>query len=66
MTVSVGDVVRFANGEAKNDVGRVCKDNGFTVCVHFKAGGCVRVAKAALEPASGEAPECTGQCTEGC
>ena len=58
MTVSVGDVVRFADGGANGDLGRVCKDNGITVNVHFRAGGYLRVAKAALETTTGSAPEC--------
>ena len=66
MTIAVGDVVKFANGDAKGELGRVCKDNGITVCVHFKAGGCLRVAKGALEVTDGVAPECSGNCTEGC
>ena len=66
MSISVGDVVMFANGDAKGDVGRVCKDNGITVCVHFKNGGCLRVAKAALEVTNGPAPECSAECSGGC
>lgn len=62
MTVSVGDVVKFADGGAKGDLGRVCRDNGITVHVNFKSGGCLRVAKAALEPTTGNAPECTKDC----
>ena len=62
MTVSVGDVVQFADGGAKGDLGRVCKDNGITVNVHFRAGGCLRVAKAALEATNGSAPECDKNC----
>ena len=62
MTVSVGDVVTFADGGAKGDLGRVCKDNGITVHVHFRSGGCLRVAKAALEVANGNAPECDKNC----
>ncbi len=62
MTVSVGDVVKFANGDAKGELGRVCKDNGITVHVNFKAGGCLRVAKAALEATAGKAPECNKDC----
>lgn len=66
MSVAVGDVVKFANQGGKADLGRVCKDNGITVCVHFKSGGCLRVAKAALEVAEGNAPPCTDDCTGGC
>lgn len=62
MTVSVGDVVKFANMDAKSDFGRVCKDNGITVNVNFKSGGCLRVAKAALETTTGKAPECNKNC----
>lgn len=62
MTVSVGDVVRFANGGANGDLGRVCKDNGFTVNVNFRSGGCLRVAKAALETTTGSAPDCDKDC----
>ena len=66
MTISVGDVVRFANSDAKGDLGRVCKDNGITVCVHFKSGGCLWVAKGALEVTEGKAPDCSAECSEGC
>ena len=66
MSVSVGDVVKFANGAGTEDIGRVCKDNGITVCVHFKSGGCLRVAKAALEVTEGKAPACSEECTGGC
>ena len=64
MAVSVGDVVTFMDGGAKGDLGRVCKDNGITVNVHFRAGGCLRVAKAALEVANGNAPECDKNCAQ--
>lgn len=66
MTVEVGDIVRFKDSGPRAEIGRVCKDNGFTVCVYFKASGCLRVGKGDLEPASGKAPECTGPCREGC
>lgn len=62
MSVSVGDVVKFASMDAKSDLGRVCKDNGFTVNVNFKAGGCLRVAKSALEATTGKAPDCDKKC----
>ena len=63
MTISVGDVVRFTDGGAKGDLGRVCKDNGITVHVNFRSGGCLRVAKAALETTTGNAPECDKDCS---
>lgn len=66
MAISVGDVVRIANSDAKGDLGRVCKDNGITVCVHFKSGGCLRVAKGALEAIEGKAPDCSAECSGGC
>lgn len=66
MSIAVGDVVKFKEGGGKPDLGRVCKDNGITVCVHFKAGGCLRVAKGALEVTNGNAPECSEKCTGGC
>lgn len=66
MSVAVGDVVTFADSNAKGDLGRVCKDNGITVCVHFKSGGCLRVAKGALVVTNGNAPECSEKCKEGC
>lgn len=66
MSVSVGDVVRFTAQGAKSDLGRVCKDNGITVCVQFKSGGCLRVAKGALEVTTGSAPECSDKCKDGC
>ena len=68
MSVSVGDVVQFAGHGPKADIGRVCKDNGITVCVHFKSGGCLRVAKAALEvnPTAKGAPEVSEECASGC
>ncbi|NNG05926.1 MAG: hypothetical protein HKM95_17740 [Inquilinus sp.] len=66
MSVSVGDVVRFTSQGAKSDLGRVCKDNGITVCVEFKSSGCLRVAKGALEVTTGSAPECSEKCKSGC
>jgi len=66
MSISVGDVVKFSNASGKADLGRVCKDNGITVCVHFNAGGCLRVAKAALEVTSGPAPAVSEECSAGC
>ena len=66
MSVSVGDVVKFKDHGAKADLGRVCKDNGITVCVHFTSGGCLRVAKAALEVTSGNAPAVSEECSAGC
>lgn len=66
MSVAVGDVVVIANQGGKADPGRVCKDNGITVCVHFRSGGCLRVAKAALEVIDGNAPACSDECTGGC
>ena len=66
MSIAVGDVVKFANAGGKADLGRVCKDNGITVCVHFRSGGCLRVAKAALEVTDGAAPECSAECSGGC
>ena len=62
MTIAVGDVVKFADGGARGDLGRVCKDNGITVNVNFRSGGCLRVAKAALEATTGSAPECDKDC----
>ena len=62
MSISVGDVVKFANGGANGDLGHVCKDNGITVNVHFKSGGCLRVAKGALEVTTGKAPPCDKDC----
>lgn len=66
MSIAVGDVVRFTDADAKGDLGRVCKDNGITVCVHFKSGGCLRVAKGALEVTTGNAPDCSDACKDGC
>ena len=66
MSISIGDVVKFINADAKAEIGRVCKDNGITVCVHFKSGGCLRVAKAALEVTDGSAPACSDECSGGC
>ena len=66
MAVSVGDVVRFADTGSRGEIGRVCKDNGVTVCVQFARTGCLRVSKSDLEEASGKAPECSEKCKEGC
>ncbi len=66
MSVNIGDVVKFKDSGAKGEVGRVCKDNGVTVCVQFKSSGCLRVRKNDLEKASGKAPECSEACKAGC
>jgi uncharacterized protein YodC (DUF2158 family) len=66
MAVAVGDIVKFKGTGPKGEVGRVCKDNGITVCVQFKTSGCLRVGKDDLEQAMGDAPECSRQCKEGC
>ena len=66
MSVNVGDVVRFKSEGSKGELGRVCKDNGISVCVHFKASGCLRVLKDDLEATSGKAPECSAGCKEDC
>ena len=66
MSVNVGDVVRFKREGSKGELGRVCKDNGISVCVHFKASGCLRVLKDDLEATSGKAPECSAECKEDC
>ena len=66
MTIGLGDVVRFADSGPKGEIGRVCKDNGISVCVQFKDSGCLRVGKRDLEPADGNAPECSGGCKAGC
>jgi uncharacterized protein YodC (DUF2158 family) len=66
MSVSVGDVVKFADAGPKGEIGRVCKDNGITVCVQFATSGCLRVGKGDLEVTTGSAPECTLQCKAGC
>ena len=66
MAINVGDVVRFSDTGPKGEIGRVCKDNGISVCVQFQSSGCLRVGKADLEVADGRAPECSQQCKEGC
>ena len=66
MSVNVGDVVRFKSEGSKGELGRVCKDNGISVCVHFKSSGCLRVLKDDLEATSGKAPECSAECKEDC
>lgn len=66
MSVNVGDVVRFKSEGTKGELGRVCKDNGISVCVHFKSSGCLRVLKDDLEATSGKAPECSAACKEDC
>lgn len=66
MTINVGDVVRFKDAGSRSEVGRVCKDNGVSVCVHFGTTGCLRVSKRVLEPATGKAPECDDPCRSGC
>ena len=66
MTVNVGDIVKFKDSGPKGEIGRVCKDNGISVCVQFKSTGCLRVSKSDLEITSGKAPECSDKCKEGC
>ena len=66
MSIGVGDVVRFKDTGSGGEIGRVCKDNGVSVCVQFKTSGCLRVAKRDLEVTSGKAPECSQECKEGC
>ena len=66
MSVNVGDVVRFKSEGSKGELGRVCKDNGISVCVHFKSSGCLRVLKDDLEATAGKAPECSAACKEDC
>ena len=66
MAISVGDIVKFKDASSKGEVGRVCKDNGISVCVHFHSTGCLRVSKRDLEPASGKAPDCDEPCRTGC
>lgn len=66
MSVSVGDIVKFRDSGRKGEIGRVCRDNGFTACVQFKRTGCLRVSKDDLEEATGKAPDCSQQCTDGC
>ena len=65
MPVAVGDIVRFKDSGPKSEIGRVCKDNGLTVCVQFASSGCLRVGKADLEVTDGKAPECSQKCKEG-
>lgn len=66
MAVNVGDIVKFQDTGAKGEVGRVCKDNGISVCVQFKSSGCLRVSKSDLEVTTGKAPECSDACKAGC
>ena len=66
MSVNVGDVVRFKSEGSKGELGRICKDNGISVCVHFKTSGCLRVLKDDLETTAGKAPECSAECKEDC
>ncbi len=66
MSVVIGDVVTFKGSGPKGEIGRVCKDNGITVCVQFKSSGCLRVGKDDLEVTDGSAPECSQQCKQGC
>ena len=66
MSVNVGDVVRFKSEGSKGELGRVCKDNGISVCVLFKSSGCLRVLKDDLEATAGKAPECSAACKEDC
>ena len=66
MSVAVGDVVKFSGSGPKGEIGRVCKDNGITVCVQFASSGCLRVGKEDREVTTGNAPECSRQCKEGC
>jgi uncharacterized protein YodC (DUF2158 family) len=65
MSVVVGDVVRFKDAGPKSEIGRVCRDNGLTVCVQFQISGCLRVGKSDLEVTTGKAPECSQECKEG-
>lgn len=65
MSVSLGDIVRFKGSGPKSEIGRICKDNGLTVCVQFASSGCLRVGKADLEVTNGKAPECSQKCKDG-
>jgi len=65
MSVVVGDIVKFKDSGPKGEIGRVCKDNGLTVCVQFKSTGCLRVGKSDLEVTTGTAPECSPECKQG-
>ena len=62
MSVEIGDVVKFKDSGSRGEIGRVCKDHGISVSVQFKSTGCLRVRKNDLEPATGKAPECAGNC----
>lgn len=66
MTVNVGDIVKFADSGPKGEIGRICKDNGISMCVQFKLTGCLRVSKSDLEVTTGKAPECSDKCKAGC
>jgi uncharacterized protein YodC (DUF2158 family) len=44
MTVNVGDIVKFKDSGSKGEIGRVCKDNGISVCVQFKSSSNARRA----------------------
>ena len=66
MAVNVGDVVKFKSDGPKGELGRLCRDNGISACVHFKSSGCLRVLKDDLEVTSGKAPECDAGCKADC
>lgn len=66
MSVAIGDVVIFKGAGKGAELGRVCKDNGFTVCVQFRYTGCLRVSKEDLELSKGKAPKCSDACSNGC
>ena len=66
MSVNVGDVVKFKDSGSAGELGRVCKDNGISVCVQFKTSGCLRVRNGDLEVSPGKAPECSEPCKSGC
>jgi len=59
---NVGEVVSLGN-----NIGRVCCINALqgTACVQF-SNQCLVVALDALQPADGDAPDCSAQCLDGC
>jgi hypothetical protein len=58
----IGDVVRVRAAGDASELGRVCRLMPIMCMVQFETVGCLRVRKADLVMAEGDAPECDGNC----
>jgi hypothetical protein len=64
MPLKVDDIVRNKLAPPTAPVGRVCNVGPVISCVQFPAG-CLAIDNRDLEPATGEAPQCTAKCSRG-